>query len=94
MIFNFVKVMEIIELKKSSSFFYLSFMPVRRAITEKEGVYFITFTCTSWLPLFKIYNDYDAVYDWFNNLKEQGHYIIGYFLCSFGSPGPPESPQR
>jgi len=24
-------------------------MPVRKAITEKEGVYFITFTCTNWL---------------------------------------------
>lgn len=23
---------------------------------------------------------YDAVYNWFNNLKEQGHYIIGYVI--------------
>jgi len=29
-------------------------MPVRKAITEKDGVYFVTFTCTHWLPLFKI----------------------------------------
>jgi hypothetical protein len=49
----------------------------------KDGVYFITFihhgrqTCTNWLPLFKICNAYDAVYTWFNNLRERGHYIIG-----------------
>ena len=55
-------------------------MPVRKAIAEKDGVYFITFTCTNWLPLFKIYNAYDVVYNWFNHLKQQGHYIIGYII--------------
>jgi len=55
-------------------------MPTRKAITEKEAVYFITFTCTNWLPLFKICNAYDAVYTWFNNLKEQRHYIVGYVI--------------
>jgi hypothetical protein len=40
-------------------------MPVRKAISEKEGVYFITFTCTNWLPLFKIRNAYDAVFAFF-----------------------------
>jgi hypothetical protein len=55
-------------------------MPVRKAISEKEGVYFITFTSTNWLPLFKICNAYDAVYNWFNNLKEQGHYVIGFII--------------
>ena len=55
-------------------------MPVRKTIAEKDGVYFITFTCTNWLPLFKICNAYDAVYTWFNNLKEHNHYIIGYVI--------------
>jgi hypothetical protein len=55
-------------------------MAVRKAIPEKDGVYFITFTCTNWLPVFKICNAYDAVYNWFNYLKEQGHYIIGYVI--------------
>ena len=55
-------------------------MPVRKAIAEKDGVYFITFTCTNWLPLFKLCNAYDAVYNWFNHLKQQGHYIIGYII--------------
>ena len=55
-------------------------MPVRKAIPEKDGVYFITFTCTNWLPLFKICNGYDAVYTWFDHLKKEGHYIIGYVI--------------
>ena len=55
-------------------------MPVRESIKETEGVYFITFTCTNWLPLFKICNAYHAVYKWFDHLIEQGHYIIGYVI--------------
>ena len=55
-------------------------MPVRKLIAEKDGVYFITFTCTNWIPLFKICNAYDAVYKWFDNLKDHGHYIIGYVI--------------
>jgi REP element-mobilizing transposase RayT len=55
-------------------------MPVRKAIPEKDGVYFIIFTCTNWLPLFKLCNAYDAVYHWFDKLKQQGHYIIGYVI--------------
>jgi hypothetical protein len=55
-------------------------MPVRKAIAEKDGVYFITFTCSNWLPLFKTCNAYDAVYTWFNNLTKYKHYIIGYVI--------------
>lgn len=55
-------------------------MPGRKTITAQDGVYFITFTCTNWLPLFKICNAYDAVYNWFNHLKENHHYTIGYVI--------------
>src|SRR4030095_14004821 len=55
-------------------------MSTRKAITEKEGVYFITFSCTNWLPLFKICDAYDAVYSWFNHLRGERHYIIGYVI--------------
>ena len=65
---------------RSPSFHLTSIMPVRKAIPEKDGVYFITFTCTNWLPLFKICNGYDAVYTWFDHLKKEGHYIIGYVI--------------
>jgi len=55
-------------------------MPVRKTIPEKDGVFFITFTCARWLQLFAITNSYDVVYTWFNVLKNAGHYIIGYTI--------------
>ena len=45
-----------------------------------NGVYFITFTCARWLPLFEITTGYDAVYKWFDYLKGKGHYIVGYVI--------------
>ena len=55
-------------------------MSVRRAIIEKDGIYFITFTCKNWLPLFELTNSYDVVYKWCDHLKENGHYITGYVI--------------
>jgi len=55
-------------------------MSVRKTIPENNGVYFITFTCANWLPLFKICNAYSLVYKWFDHLKKEGHYIIGYVI--------------
>jgi len=55
-------------------------MPVRKAISETDGVYFITFTCACWLKLFTITNSFHIVYNWFDVLKENGHHIIGYVI--------------
>jgi hypothetical protein len=44
-------------------------MAVRIPIDEAEGLYFITFTCCQWLPLFEITDGYDIVYNWFDYLK-------------------------
>ncbi len=55
-------------------------MPVRKTIPENDGVYFITFTCTEWLPLFNITDGYRFVYKWFDILKAAKHYIIGYVI--------------
>ena len=55
-------------------------MSVRHQITEQNGLFFITFTCARWLPLFAITNTYDAVYKWFDYLKQQGHYVVGYVI--------------
>ena len=55
-------------------------MPVRRAINESQGIYFITFTCARWLKLFQLTNSYDLVYNWFNYLVKQNHHIIGYTI--------------
>jgi len=55
-------------------------MTVRNKIYYPDGVYFITFTCARWLPLFTITNGYQAVYNWFDYLTSQGHYIVGYVI--------------
>ncbi len=55
-------------------------MSVRRKINESNGVYFITFTCARWLPLFEMVKGYDAVYKWFDFLKQAGHHIAGYVI--------------
>ncbi len=47
---------------------------------KTDGIYFITITCYDWLPLIQITNTYDAVYKWFNYLKQKGHYITGYVI--------------
>lgn len=55
-------------------------MPVKRKITNPDGVYFITFTCYQWLHLIEITNSYDLIYNWFDHLKSSGHYIVGYVI--------------
>jgi REP element-mobilizing transposase RayT len=55
-------------------------MPVRRTIHESQGIYFVTFTCARWQKLFQLINSYDLVYNWFNYLITQGHFIIGYSI--------------
>ena len=55
-------------------------MPVKRAIPYNYGIFFITITCHNWLPLIEQTNGYTAVYKWFDHLKSEGHYIIGYII--------------
>lgn len=55
-------------------------MSVRKQISENNGLYFITFTCARWLPLFQVINGYQLVYDWFNYLKANDNYIVGYVI--------------
>lgn len=55
-------------------------MSVRLPIHERDGVFFITFTCLDWLPLFELTNSYDTVYKWFDYLKGKGHYLCGYVI--------------
>lgn len=55
-------------------------MSVRRKLYERNGLYFITFTCARWLPLFQITNGYAVAYKWFDYLKSKGHLIIAYTI--------------
>jgi REP element-mobilizing transposase RayT len=55
-------------------------MSVRLKIPYNSGLFFITFTCARWLPLFEQTKSYDIVYNWFDYLKQQGHYINAYVI--------------
>ena len=55
-------------------------MSVRREIPDYDGFYFITITCARWIKLFDITNSYDIVYNWFDYLKDKGHFINGYVI--------------
>lgn len=55
-------------------------MSVGKKIVQPNGLFFITFTCARWVPLFQLTDGYDSVYKWFDYLKQQGHYIAGYVI--------------
>ncbi|HEX6916054.1 MAG TPA: hypothetical protein VF145_12485 [Chitinophagaceae bacterium] len=46
-------------------------MPVRFQHSDEASLYFITFTCFEWLPLFQVTNSYDLIYRWFEYLKKK-----------------------
>ena len=48
---------------------------------EKDGaVYFATFTCHRWLPLFHKVNAYELVYDWMRLAHGKGYHFLGYAI--------------
>jgi REP element-mobilizing transposase RayT len=55
-------------------------MSVRKAVLETDGIYFLTITNCAWLPLFERADGYGAVYQWFDNLKANGHFVLGYVI--------------
>ena len=55
-------------------------MPLQHTIAYNSGIFFITFICHQWLPLTHKTNRHDIVYNWFDHLKAQGHYINGYVI--------------
>ena len=48
-------------------------MSIKNQILDNDGVYFFTFTCFKWIPLFEHTKSYDLVYKWFDYLKSKGH---------------------
>ena len=55
-------------------------MPVKRTIPYTSGMFFITFTCHGWLSLIDRVDGYTIIYNWFDHLKEKGHFINGYVI--------------
>ncbi len=46
-------------------------MATRTSHNSEASLFYITFTCYQWLPLFELCNGYDLVYKWFEYLKEK-----------------------
>ena len=44
-------------------------MSVRVQHGNEPTLYYVTFTCHNWLPLFSITNGFDLIYNWFDYLK-------------------------
>ena len=63
-------------------------MPVKQTIPYRYGSFFITFTCYKWLPLIEKVNGYDIIYNWFDVLRKDGHYINGFVPIAIGMPSP------
>jgi hypothetical protein len=49
-------------------------------VVQKQGIYFITFTCHQWLPLIELSEGYGSVYNFFEVLKRKGHTLTGYVI--------------
>ena len=55
-------------------------MPSKRIIPFNNGMFFITFTCHQWLPLIERVKGHDIIYNWFDHLKTEGHFVNGFVI--------------
>jgi len=55
-------------------------MSVRTLHGNEPTLYFVTFTCHDWLPLFSLTNSYDLVYKWFDVLKNKGQIKVPAYI--------------
>ncbi len=46
-------------------------MPIRTQHEINDNIWFITFTCYRWIPLFELTKSYDLVYNWLNLIDEK-----------------------
>lgn len=56
------------------------YVPVKKHHIYEQGIYFITFTCHKWIPLFEIASAYYLVYKWFDYLTDNNHHILAYVI--------------
>lgn len=55
-------------------------MSVKVKHTEYDCIYFITFSCYRWIPLFEITNLYEEILQWFRILMNMDLKINGYVI--------------
>jgi len=60
----------------------ICYMAVQRTHAEISTSYFFTFTCYKWLPLFEKTNLFDDIYEWFDLLKKEENFILGYVIMA------------
>ena len=53
-------------------------MAVKVRQHQRDAIYFVTFTCHQWIPLFEITQLYDNLYQWFNILNKQQIKVLAY----------------
>ncbi len=46
-------------------------MSIKTTHSNQPALYYITFTCHQWLPLFDLVNGYDLVCNWFRILNDK-----------------------
>jgi REP element-mobilizing transposase RayT len=52
-----------------------------RKLRDKDGaVYFATFTCHQWVPLFHELDAYDLIYEWMHIAHAKGYHFLGYVI--------------
>ncbi len=55
-------------------------MAVRKQIPYSSGIFFITFTCARFIPLFALLDCYDIVYTFFDYVKSKGHFVNAFVI--------------
>jgi REP element-mobilizing transposase RayT len=55
-------------------------MSTKRIIDQRDGIFFVTFSCFQWVSLIEITGSYDLVYNWFDLLIAKGNQIAGYVI--------------
>ncbi len=70
-------------------------MSVKFNHSDEYSMYFCSFTCFEWIPLFNITQSYDLVYKWFRILKDKNIVVLAFvimpnhlhFILYFSRPG-------
>ena len=55
-------------------------MTIKTSQDSDDSLFFCTFTCFNWIPLFEITNFYSEIYKWFDILVERECKIIAYVI--------------
>jgi hypothetical protein len=55
-------------------------MATRKLCEKDDAVYFATFTCHRWLPLFQEVNACNLVYEWMRVAHGKGYHFFGYAI--------------